>query len=331
MLCHARSSDAPRGLGDAVVTYDFVTATASDWLTSLPWTKAGDSRIPRRIPPSRGELRRRAAAGAPCLGAVAEATGAGRGSRAQPDRDRGVQHGHHIRVPHLAGNHSTAQELSRAQPGCPAVAVGAAHAGRRRSGPAPTGKSRGACCRTITAGSLAPRALPGEAESRLGAGRLSLQRCWSQLGLFFLPPSVREAAIWCSGACAGGAALAMEAGSAGRGGAVGSGRLRCRCVQGETAAPQGRPTTAFRCGPFGGRGAPGETRSRVAACAGSGGWAGCGVHGQHGLCRGPFEHQWLYGTRAAFRSVVLRLAEDSIFANGDSFQPAHQRTRHSLR
>jgi hypothetical protein len=40
MLCHARSSDAPRSLGDAVVTYDFVTATASDWLTSLPWTKA---------------------------------------------------------------------------------------------------------------------------------------------------------------------------------------------------------------------------------------------------------------------------------------------------
>jgi hypothetical protein len=48
MFCHARSSDAPRGLGDAVVTYDFVTATASDWLTSLPWTKAA-------IPGSRAE------------------------------------------------------------------------------------------------------------------------------------------------------------------------------------------------------------------------------------------------------------------------------------
>ena len=43
MFCHARSSDAPRGLGNAVVTYDFVTATASDWLTSLPWTKAAIS------------------------------------------------------------------------------------------------------------------------------------------------------------------------------------------------------------------------------------------------------------------------------------------------
>ncbi len=38
MLAHARSSDAPRALGEATVTYDFITATARDWLTSLPWT-----------------------------------------------------------------------------------------------------------------------------------------------------------------------------------------------------------------------------------------------------------------------------------------------------
>jgi hypothetical protein len=40
MLAHARSSDAPRALGAATVTYDFVTATARDWLTSIPWTIA---------------------------------------------------------------------------------------------------------------------------------------------------------------------------------------------------------------------------------------------------------------------------------------------------
>jgi hypothetical protein len=40
VLAHARSSDAPRLLGTATVTYDFVTSTLGDWLTSLPWTRA---------------------------------------------------------------------------------------------------------------------------------------------------------------------------------------------------------------------------------------------------------------------------------------------------
>ncbi len=40
MLAHARSSDAPRTLGAIAVTYDFVTSSAGDWLTSLPWTRA---------------------------------------------------------------------------------------------------------------------------------------------------------------------------------------------------------------------------------------------------------------------------------------------------
>jgi hypothetical protein len=40
MLSHARNSDAPRVLGQATVTYDFITATARDWLTSIPWTIA---------------------------------------------------------------------------------------------------------------------------------------------------------------------------------------------------------------------------------------------------------------------------------------------------
>jgi hypothetical protein len=40
MLVHARSSDAPRTLGGSVVVYDFVTSTAADWLTSIPWTSA---------------------------------------------------------------------------------------------------------------------------------------------------------------------------------------------------------------------------------------------------------------------------------------------------
>lgn len=40
MLAHARASDAPRGLGEGVVVYDFVTSTSSDWITSLPWTTA---------------------------------------------------------------------------------------------------------------------------------------------------------------------------------------------------------------------------------------------------------------------------------------------------
>jgi hypothetical protein len=40
MIVQARSSDSPRGLGEAVVTYDFVTSTAVDWLSSVPWTTA---------------------------------------------------------------------------------------------------------------------------------------------------------------------------------------------------------------------------------------------------------------------------------------------------
>jgi hypothetical protein len=40
MLAQARSSDAPRALGATTVTYDFVTATTRDWLTSIPWTIA---------------------------------------------------------------------------------------------------------------------------------------------------------------------------------------------------------------------------------------------------------------------------------------------------
>jgi hypothetical protein len=40
MLAHARGSDAPRALGEATVIYDFITATARDWVTSIPWTVA---------------------------------------------------------------------------------------------------------------------------------------------------------------------------------------------------------------------------------------------------------------------------------------------------
>jgi hypothetical protein len=40
VLAHARGSDAARPLGTAIVTYDFVTSTLGDWLTSLPWTRA---------------------------------------------------------------------------------------------------------------------------------------------------------------------------------------------------------------------------------------------------------------------------------------------------
>ena len=40
VLAHARGSDAARPLGTAIVTYDFVTSTVGDWLTSLPWTRA---------------------------------------------------------------------------------------------------------------------------------------------------------------------------------------------------------------------------------------------------------------------------------------------------
>ena len=40
MIAHARSSDAPRGLGETVVVYDFVRSTAWDWVTSIPWTAA---------------------------------------------------------------------------------------------------------------------------------------------------------------------------------------------------------------------------------------------------------------------------------------------------
>src|SRR4030095_7463152 len=48
VLAHARSSDAARSLGTAMVTYDFVTSTLGDWLTSLPWTRALPS--PDRAP-----------------------------------------------------------------------------------------------------------------------------------------------------------------------------------------------------------------------------------------------------------------------------------------
>lgn len=40
MIAHARSSDAPRGFSETVVVFDFVRSTASDWITSIPWTTA---------------------------------------------------------------------------------------------------------------------------------------------------------------------------------------------------------------------------------------------------------------------------------------------------
>ena len=40
VLAHARSSDSARSLGSTIVTYDFVTSTLGDWVTSLPWTRA---------------------------------------------------------------------------------------------------------------------------------------------------------------------------------------------------------------------------------------------------------------------------------------------------
>jgi hypothetical protein len=39
ILAQGRSSDSPRVLRETSVTYSFVTATASDWLTSLPWMR----------------------------------------------------------------------------------------------------------------------------------------------------------------------------------------------------------------------------------------------------------------------------------------------------
>ncbi len=43
MLVHARSSDAPRALGADTVTYDYLTSTAGDWLSSLPWARGAIS------------------------------------------------------------------------------------------------------------------------------------------------------------------------------------------------------------------------------------------------------------------------------------------------
>lgn len=39
ILAQARSSDSPRVLGATSVTYGFLTATANDWLTSVPWMR----------------------------------------------------------------------------------------------------------------------------------------------------------------------------------------------------------------------------------------------------------------------------------------------------
>jgi hypothetical protein len=39
ILAQARSSDSPRALGGTSVTYGFVTATATDWVASLPWMR----------------------------------------------------------------------------------------------------------------------------------------------------------------------------------------------------------------------------------------------------------------------------------------------------
>lgn len=46
MLRHAASLDSPREFGKASLTFSYITATALDWLTSIPWSKAwvGDAR-----------------------------------------------------------------------------------------------------------------------------------------------------------------------------------------------------------------------------------------------------------------------------------------------
>lgn len=46
MLKHAASLDSPREFGKASLTFSYITATALDWLTSIPWSKAwvGDAR-----------------------------------------------------------------------------------------------------------------------------------------------------------------------------------------------------------------------------------------------------------------------------------------------
>jgi hypothetical protein len=49
MVAHAFSSDAPRLLGHESVTYSFLTSTAADWLSSIPWTRSA-------VPAARQEM-----------------------------------------------------------------------------------------------------------------------------------------------------------------------------------------------------------------------------------------------------------------------------------
>ena len=125
-----------------------------------------------------------------------------------------------------------------------------------------------------TAGSLAPRACHGEAgTSRLGAGRLSLRRCLSRSGCSSFHPArarwrfgVWRLRWWCcagdgSGECRPGRCSLVLA-------VCGVAAFKERLLPLKDVRP-----LAFRRGPFGGRGAPGETRSRARRWRGFG-WMG---------------------------------------------------------
>jgi hypothetical protein len=49
MVAHAFSSDAPRLLGHESVTYSFLTSTAADWMSSIPWTRSAVPAVRQEI------------------------------------------------------------------------------------------------------------------------------------------------------------------------------------------------------------------------------------------------------------------------------------------
>ena len=198
MLCHARSSDALRGLGDAAVTYDFVTATASDWLTSLPWTKAAISGsraelLHHEVNYAAGPLlvllalvpwrRQRALAVGLGLSLVAiigfsmDITFVSRTLLAIIPPLRSFRVPNRAVLPWLLVLPmlvATALVRHRREnPAVPAVAP---------SRPARSRRGRG----------------PAKLESQLGAGRLSLQRCWSRSGCSFCRRACakRRSGLW---------------------------------------------------------------------------------------------------------------------------------------
>ena len=176
VLAHARGSDAARPLGTAIVTYDFVTSTVGDWLTSLPWTRALAGTRTRAVTAPRGELSDRSAGGA----AGAPAVAPGSRARDRPGHRRGggdrPEHGPDAALARVARVDPSPAQLPGPRPGGAAADLGALHP--VSGGAHPMGPHRDACTGFCAAFDSPPsqgqnRTAPADGDSVARASRVA--------------------------------------------------------------------------------------------------------------------------------------------------------------